>query len=348
MHRCRNKIRISLHRRSGFYCIARNTMRQHVLFCIEQAYQTVDEAVRKKFPQHHEELILQSSRVLRLERPLLREAIERPRNEGGLHAVLLVMLHRGDGAGECRVSIHAGKALFPCGSEAGFDVSRHEGGHTDAIRAYFVGEGCAERVDGSLCRGIEALKRNREHGRDRAYAEDAAAFLRAHLGKHGLYAVKRAEEVHIKLPLGVRRLGELHRAGNAEAGVAYEHIDPPFAFCDCGDRLPDALRVGHVRGDMNHRAAFIRLAGKAVNGIPFFGKQRCRGKADAAGSTCDDGDFILHPASTPFRRYQVPHQEVARSAWPCSLCAAGTPWRAWRAAARDLHKRLHHKAAWKS
>ena len=157
-----------------------------------------------------------------------------------LHAGCLIVLHCGHRTRQGRVHVFASKALFPCSGKAGFDVSRHKCRNSDPIGAHFVGKRCAKCVDGRFRRRIEALEGDRKHCGHRAYAEDAAAVLRAHLRQHGLNAVKRTEKVYIELALRIGRLREFNRAGDAKARVADEHVNPALPGDYRGNRSPHA------------------------------------------------------------------------------------------------------------
>ncbi|MPN52443.1 hypothetical protein SDC9_200105 [bioreactor metagenome] len=90
-------------------------------------------------------------------------------------------------------------------------------------------------------------------------------FLCAHGRQHRLNAVQRAKEVHVELGVGVRRVGEFHRAGDAEARVVDQQVDLPFLFEDGRNCGLDLLRLGYVRRDMANFARVRAVSAELID-----------------------------------------------------------------------------------
>jgi len=104
--------------------------------------------------------------------------------------------------------------------------------------------------------------------------------------QHGAGDVVGAE--HIQLKLGVRILcvGQLRRAGYAEAGVVDQNVYPPLAADDLVYRGTNLCLVRHVGGDMYDAVRRFLAAGQLIYRAARIA-QRGRGAAAyAAAAAC--------------------------------------------------------------
>ena len=274
-----------------------NDPRQEVLFCIQQANKPVQRPSRQDPGQEHEELIVQPDGIDGLGPPLHGHPGNKRSGLGGVHAVLLVVLHPLDGpADAAAVHVVALHGFHPGGGEARVNVPRLHGAHRDAKGPQLVGQGHGIGVHRRLSGGVVRLEGNGAGRRHGAEVHDAAPARLAHMGDHGLVHPHHAEEVHVQQALGLRRVGELHRPGDAEARDNHQHVDAPGPVHDLRHGGADLVLVGNVAADVVQALHPLLPAAQLIHIIARIPQTQGRSLSDAGGPSGDDGDLTHDPS----------------------------------------------------
>ena len=129
-----------------------------------------------------------------------------------------------------------------------------------------------------------------------------------------------AEEVHVELALRLRGLGKFDRAGDAEARVVDEHIEPALPLDDFSDRRGGLGLVRDIAADMTDALkADGFLAAHFINGAAHL-HQRERGVfADAGAAARDQYDFAH---ISPLFFYRLAAMMSIASSSSASVCVA--------------------------
>ena len=152
--------------------------------------------------------------------------------------------------------------LAPRGGEPGADVAGQHGADADPVGPDLV----LQREDIGVYRGladrIPELEWYGQYAGYGAHADYPPATAGAHVRKYGADGVVGAEEVELELGVGIGGVGELSRAGYAEAGVADEYVYAPGEGRGGVYRPPDRPGVGDVAADVLHPVRGMAVAGK--------------------------------------------------------------------------------------
>ena len=120
---------------------------------------------------------------------------------------------------------------------------------------------------------------------------------------HSARDVIRAEDVQLKLRMGIPALRQLRRPGYAEAGVVDEDIDPPLAL---GDLVYDAAHLRLIRDVRAHVYDAVGrdiAPGYLINGAA---RRLERSRRAAAYAACDYSDLIHVYLHLRFRKSKIP------------------------------------------
>ena len=118
------------------------------------------------------------------------------------------------------------------------------------------------------------------------------------MGDDGLVHPHHAEEVHVQQALGLRRVGELHRPGDAEARVIHQHVDAPGPVHDLRHGGADLVLVGDIAADVVQALPPLLPAAQLIHGIARVLQRQGGSPPDAGGAAGDDSD-LTHGTSPP-------------------------------------------------
>ena len=178
------------------------------------------------------------------------------------------------------------------GGEAGFDIAGHDGTDGDAEGLDLIGKRHCVRIDRRLTGGVIGLERNGHRCRDRAEINDTPAALLAHQRQDSMVHAHHAEEIDIEKAADIGGIGELHCAGNAEAGIVDENIDPAVFRHHLPNGSGNLCFIGDITFDMGNAGNLAVTAAQLVDLAAPIPQGSGGAKPDAAAAAGDYNDLI--------------------------------------------------------
>ena len=135
-------------------------------------------------------------------------------------------------------------------------------------------------------------------GRHGAEIHNAAAAPAAHGGNDRPVHTHHAEEIHLKLALGLLRVRKLHSTADAEARIIHQDVNMPGLLQNLLHRPADGLLVRHIGPDVLKALHAPFTAAQLIHRAAVFCQVQSRFPANAGGPAGDNSD-LTHEAAPP-------------------------------------------------
>lgn len=239
---------------------------------VEHTLYAIGEGGGEDALEEAKELVFEASYVVGFHATALGHSPENTGHLLGLHTVLLVVFHCGNGFVRVQIYIASLLTFSACGSESRTHVAGHQTSHLNAEFAHLVLEAEREGVDGCFAGGIVSLIRNGEQGSYATGEEDASAFAASHGGENGFGEVDSTEEIDVHQFARFCFTGKFHRSADSHTRIADAYIYLS-GFCENeAYSLTATLLGGDVASDVADTGALDSCTTEIENAVTATGE----------------------------------------------------------------------------